>query len=133
MRGSVSRCLLALVLAASTLAACSEDPIAPVYTVTDTGFEVRSQSSTLRLTNRRDAPIFVNVMGRVAADHSNWAPCTDAEVCPPIAPGAVRNVAWPSGIGGEVEYEAVVFWWHAVAAEDGTMQPDSIRAVIIGR
>jgi len=90
-----------------------------------------ARNQQIELVNRTPLPVFTMVLGRSAAALIDWMPCVDPVQCPPIAPGARRNVPYPEGLYGVVEHEALVYWWHATPGSNGVMRPDSIRVEIV--
>ena len=96
-----------------------------------TTFVAAVRDGQLELTNGTSAPVFTFIVGREMAKVVRWAPCVEPFECPPIAPGATRRVALPQGPGGAAEREALVNWWHRATGPDGTMQPDSIRTIVV--
>lgn len=82
------------------------------------------------VTNRSSRPVFTLIIGRNAQPLALWAACADAEVCPPIAPGATR-LEKPILVEGTAETEVIVHWWHAERGADGVMRPDSIRSFVV--
>lgn len=123
------RRIVATLLCVAAAAGCSSGPAAPVD---GGGLDIAVARPYLSLTNRTAAPAFTFVVGRSAAASINWAPCVDADRCPPIAPGATRRDPYPLGLDGARDREAIVHWWHAVPGPGGAPQPDSIRAVVVG-
>ena len=132
-RASSRRLLAAVMIALAPLTGC-EETTAPVHTINDHGFRVRSSGGVIDLTNGTSAPVYTFLIGRVAAQTTEWAPCTDAATCPPLAPGASKRVAFPEAMEeGAIELEAMVYWWHAVADDQGGFRPDSLRALVVQR
>ena len=122
-----TRTLAAAAMAtALALLACSREP-----TSADDGLlEARLTSGGIRLTNHASAPVYTFVIGAHAAAVSNWAPCTNASICPPIPP-AGATVVPPPRFGGEREGRALVYWWFARRGSDGSLHPDRIRVVSV--
>jgi len=128
MRRSVAIAAFSLLAAA---AGCNSSTLMPV--LGPVSVQVNRSTATLRLTNHTDRPVFTFVIGRVTAMLADWVPCADAERCPPIAPGATREVPAPQRTpSGEKEKEAIVYWWYAVATPGGGFAADSIRAIVVG-
>ena len=122
----VSTRSLSGVLGLITMAAVAcASPAAPVEI---DGVEAAVRDGEIEITNWTSEPVFTFVIGRELAARALWGPCADATKCPPIPPGGQRRVAFPAG-----EDEALVNWWHAVAARDGALRPDSIRVGIVRR
>jgi hypothetical protein len=91
------------------------------------GVSVVARNQRIELLNRTTSPVFTIVLGLKAAESADWYPCVDPIQCPPIAPGERRDVPYPHGLGGVVEREALVYWWHATLGSDGVMHADKIR------
>ena len=111
-------------LVSFALISCAS-PAAPVEIG---GVEAVVQGGEIEITNWTSEPVFTFVIGRELAALALWGPCVDAAKCPPIPAGGQRRVAFPAG-----EKEALVYWWHAVPARDGSLRPDSIRAGVVKR
>lgn len=127
------RLLAAVMLAVAPLSGC-EDTTAPVHTVNDHGFRVRSSQGVIDLTNDTSAPVYTHVIGRVASETTEWVPCDDPATCAPLAPGASRRVEFPEAMEeGFSEVEAIVSWWHLVPDGEGGFTPDSVRSLVIQR
>ena len=114
---------------ALALVACTSSPTAPPPggTVIAT-----ARASRIAITNGTGAPVFTFTVGARAATLINWAPCVDAAQCPPVAPSATTETAYPAAFQGTAEQAAIVYWWHAVRGSDGALRPDSVRAVQVG-
>ena len=95
------------------------------------GVGAAARNGQLEVRNRSDQPVFIFVIGRVAAAYTDWIACADASACPPIPTGGRQLFPYPASRSGVVEREALVFWWHAVRGTDGSFRPDSIRALIV--
>ena len=112
--------LLLMVLFAT---ACGS-PVGPVL--------VTARVPTLRVMNRSDRPIYYFVVERESAASVDWRPCTQAETCPAVAPGAQAVVSFDRIVGYEPgEREAIFYWWHLVHAPQDAFAVDSIRAIIV--
>lgn len=86
----------------------------------------------LELTNLGAEHLYYFAVEREITAQINWAPCTDPERCEGVPP--LSSVAFPYS---EIAFyergdaEAVVYWWRLVDGEDGVLEPDSIRALVI--
>lgn len=109
--------------------ACTSSPTAPLQRGAVTA---AASASRIAVTNGTDAPVFTFTVGQRAAAVINWAPCVDVAQCPPVAPGATAEAAFPAAFQGSAEQAAVVYWWHAVRGADGALRPDSVRAIHVG-
>ena len=92
------------------------------------GLTAIARYGRVHLENHTASPVFTFVVGSEMAARINWAPCADAQRCPPIEPGHDHDVPYPESFDGVVEHEAIVYWWHAIRGADGALRPDSIRA-----
>ncbi|HZF67255.1 MAG TPA: hypothetical protein VEZ47_04375 [Gemmatirosa sp.] len=134
MRRTACGRLAALAVLVASVAAACQTPTAAGEARTRSGVRAEYRGGgLLRLSNATAAPVFSVVLGRRTAPLVLWGACVDAALCPPLAPGASREVAVDTvARDGARETEAIVYWWHAVPGADGRLRPDSIRSDIVG-
>lgn len=111
-------------------AACTSSPTDPAHSAGTVTAVARAPR--IAITNGTDEPVFTFTIGENAVAVSNWYWCVDAVRCPPIAPRATAEAAYPTAYNGKPEQTAIVYWYHAVRGSDGTLQPDVIRAIRVG-
>ena len=90
-----------------------------------------ARNGQLEIRNNSDQPTFVFPIGREAAAYTDWIACADPGACAPIPARGRQLLSYPSSRIGVEEREALVFWWHAVRASDGSFRPDSIRSLVV--
>lgn len=122
------RALWAAVLVACTMSllGCSSST-APLASE---GVIARSSHAKVAVTNTRANPVFVFVIGRNASAVVDWRPCVTGAECVPLAAGGTREYEINPITSSYHEAEALVYWWQAVT-RDGTLQPDSIRHMVV--
>ncbi|MES2521202.1 MAG: hypothetical protein V4617_00795 [Gemmatimonadota bacterium] len=86
------------------------------------------RNERIAVTNRRDAPVYTFVIGRNAAAVTDWIPCVQDAVCPPIQPGTTREINPIISLQGESE--VLVYWWQRTFGPEGG-QRDSIRNFVV--
>lgn len=93
---------------------------------------VQAAPPVLQLTNQSPAPVYWFAVERGATAKISWAPCTDPARCAGLAPGTTTALPYPQiSFYTPAAREAVVFWWHLIAATGGGFRPDSIRGVLV--
>ncbi|HYW32502.1 MAG TPA: hypothetical protein VE869_13420 [Gemmatimonas sp.] len=119
-----SRLCTLMIAALASSAACSSttapaggDGVTAVYV-----------NERVAVTNRRDAPVFTFVIGRNAAAVTDWIPCVQDALCPPIHPGTSQRINPLISLGGETE--VLVYWWQRTFGPEGG-QADSIRNFVV--
>jgi hypothetical protein len=118
--------MASLAMALFTIATACSSPTAPTQRV-----DIATSNQQILLTNHTGSPIFTAVFGRIVLTVVDWAPCVDPSRCELLDTGSTRVVPYPGPFHGVPETDAVVFWWHATRDIDGTLRPDSIRAVVV--
>ncbi|CAN5743383.1 hypothetical protein BH23GEM7_BH23GEM7_35290 [soil metagenome] len=94
--------------------------------------EVEATGSVLRLTNHTEQPVYYLAFEREMLALALWAPCTNPQECPRIAPGEQISVGYESISGYEAgKQEAVVLWYHLHPDSGGGFEPDSLRSVVV--
>ena len=86
--------------------------------------------SQVAVANHTSESVFTFAVGRRASALVDWIPCVDGPGCHPIEHGTSR-LQTVLVLQEMEETEAVVYWWRAVRRTDGTMRPDSIRAIVV--
>jgi hypothetical protein len=109
----------------AVVTACST-PTEPAQRV-----DIATSNRQILVTNHTGSPIFTAVFGRIVLTVVDWAPCVDPSRCELLDAGGTRAFPYPDAFHGVPETDAVVFWWHATRDIDGTLRPDSIRAVVV--
>lgn len=87
---------------------------------------VRSDESTLFITNGTNARVYYFVVGRGAL--LLWAPHTNLEAS--IVRGATAKINHQDISHAENAEEVIVYWWHAVKRE-GKVEPGETHAIIV--
>ena len=112
-----------LVCAAVVLPLACSSPTGPVEVAT-TAYQ------SIRVSNGTSAAIYYFAIDGNALALANWAPCTNPETCPSVAPGKSRLIPFSEiALLSPTTEAAVVYWWHLTSQGGGTFAPDSIRAV----
>jgi hypothetical protein len=82
------------------------------------------------LGNNTTRPVGYFLIERELATRALWGPCTARTGCPSIAPGERKTIPAAEIAGvGPGKRDVLVYWWHLVEGRDGTLRPDSVRAV----
>lgn len=90
---------------------------------------VTAEPQAVVLGNNTTRPVGYAVFGREWATTALWAPCVQRS-CPTLAPGERKTVRAADVPGVDAQRRDVtVYWWHLVEQRDGTLAPDSVRAV----
>jgi hypothetical protein len=73
---------------------------------------VTREATSLAITSQSAKPVFLFVIGQEMATRTDWLPCVEERICPPLAPGGTQRVAYPSALIPATEQAALVVWWH---------------------
>ncbi len=105
----------------------------PTATSPDGTFRVQADGHHLTLTNRTDAPAFYFLVERGTAASILWVPCVDlSSDCPRVPAQDFVEVLYTDIFGYTASArEALVHWWFAVRGENGRLEPDSIRGLVV--
>jgi hypothetical protein len=112
---------------------CGRDPVGPRTSGPLRIMPVPS-AATLVLANQGTEPVFTFIVGRTASAAIDWAPCWDAERCPPILPGAQLTVPYAALSGGASstpETEAIVYWWYEPPAGTTQLSAEDIHSAVV--
>ena len=110
---------------------CGRDPVGP-RTSGPLRITPVPSAATLVLANQGAEPVFTAVFGRESVAGANWAPCWNAEYCPPILPGAKLGVPYASlSVASKPETEAIVYWWYAPPAGATQLSAEDIHSAVV--
>ncbi len=125
----MSRTFYGMLALAVAVTACSS----PTATSEDGTFSVLATGTAFTLTNGTNAPAFYFVVERGTSASILWIPCVDLTGdCSWIPPRDEVRVRYTDVFGyRNNDQEALVYWWFAVRGENGAMEPDSIRFLIV--
>lgn len=117
--------LRSLVILAMFGTACS-DPAG----VSSDGVRAEVTSTSVVITNSREAPISYIVLDRATAARTLWEPCAWVG-CPLVDSGDRVSLPLAEFLAHRESNELIVYWWHIVPSSNGDYRADSIRNLVV--
>lgn len=131
--------LLALTLAS---AACGADLAVPTSISHENqtagiaaGYvRLTATAAGLSVSNQTERPVHLFAVNAETLALLDWVPCTGGSKCPPLAPGASREIPWAAVAMYEPNVKQyTVYWWNVTVQPDGSARADNLHNMTISR